>query len=1283
MKEIYLTLSQVIISNKRYFATVSSILTLLFAQGVLIAQNNAPAVEWNYSTPSTVAGFGLDDNWAHSIIQTSDGNFVACGFSDMYNTSTNQATGFRHPSVLKYNPGRTVVWEKIPTFQSNPQVPIANTGRGGFSDLFETTESGTKYIYACGAISRTGTTNERIAVIAKFRLDNGQLIYFAEHALGTNAYFARMLPYPTATNPTSIFAAGFVALSGQNQKGSVIKLNPSNGSIVTSFGSGGFIQYSDAAPNSARETQFKDISLDGTANNGLLLTGSIRVSGAWPNQPVRDAWVLRINSSGTEIWRKTITEATTTGYVDLNQLTEIPFCTGSPAPTTTETSNEEGWAITVMPDGNIAMLARFDWIEISAVPGTNIPPLVGNTPNANDCWAPTPSAADGCWPFNTEQYYDSDLALVKMSITNGNLLYSRDVGRSVAVDNWADMVKSGNDIYIVASAFVPDNNANIYNEKIQGSVIKVTDQAAVIVPNFTTRWRKDSDVQLSFEFCPFGLCLAQDGGVVICGNNHCNGDDYEFIKFAPDCQANATFNTPSSTINSGQTLTWSTSKTVNGTIRVKSGGHLIIQGATTTVSFANSYLTNDWYKLRDGLGTPSKIIVEEGGKLTLDGCTLSGLNGCSRDWMWEGIEVYGKPNFSPSTTNQGIVIMKNNAIISNAYKGIVAGDSYYDAQGRSASGGTKGGGLIQCANPVGSTVDHFVNCRRSVWFAPYTYTGSGYNAPAVYFNHTNFKVNASNYANDANLVDANGVGLGFAFMFSSWNRDHITCANTSFKNTTSLLGLPETSRGIGVDGYDAKFTLNSCRFDQLYRGVNVSYGVGVTDRLTMNLCTLTNTRHNIEVLGGSFHNIQNCNVNSLPASLVNDPSYGIKLNGSTNLYCAGNTFDGTANAILGIVTENSGTNASDFYNNIFTQVDFGVQTQQFNTGLQIRCNSFTGNNNAWSINPQSAGTGQLSPQGVCDAQFNQAGNVFNDPICTTIGSSEIHIKSNVPFAYRSRNSASFPLELPTCVTQPNITVTVDNCTPLQTKNTSCDPNQGGCVGCKLGQSITESKIEQSVWIEQMTANHEIGKLIDEGQSAEIPNLIRKAFPKDKVLLVSTLLNMQKFKEAKTEIEALSSKDEKVLLEIMCALTEKGQRRLSDDQQTQLLELVKRESLIRYQAMAILEQHTSLRFNRPIESWEKSGKKDYVTERNEVKTLVNQTDEISVFPNPARDLITVQSISNPIQSLCLIDLMGRKLLNEYVNDFEQSLHVDQLPTGVYLLQVACSGNFTTYKVVIQK
>ena len=237
----------------------------VFLTTLATGQTIAPPAEWDFDSPSIVAGFELDDNWVYTPIQASDGSIVAVGFSDRYtpgctppvpvpndpcpNNSNTCTTGERHPSILKYIPGpiRKIQWEKIPTFPANaiPNVTIANSGSGGFGDVFESNENGTKYVYACGIIRKTvsGNTSGRIPVIAKFYLSTGALVYFKEVAGFSEARFTRMAPVFSGGTLASIYVAGESSVAGATTKATIFKIKP-DGTLDITFNGTGFRQCS-------------------------------------------------------------------------------------------------------------------------------------------------------------------------------------------------------------------------------------------------------------------------------------------------------------------------------------------------------------------------------------------------------------------------------------------------------------------------------------------------------------------------------------------------------------------------------------------------------------------------------------------------------------------------------------------------------------------------------------------------------------------------------------------------------------------------------------------------------------------------------------------------------------------------------------------------------------------------------------------------------------------------------------------------------------------------------
>lgn len=110
--------------------------------------------------------------------------------------------------------------------------------------------------------------------------------------------------------------------------------------------------------------------------------------------------------------------------------------------------------------------------------------------------------------------------------------------------------------------------------------------------------------------------------------------------------------------------------------------------------------------------TAGKIIVKPGARLIIDGGKVTTAR--YSQTFWPGIEVWGDNTHNqagwPIPTYQGMLVMKNGAIIEHAREAINV-----------LQGGVWGtfGGVVQC------TDGHFVNCRRSTQFLKYQNTTSG------------------------------------------------------------------------------------------------------------------------------------------------------------------------------------------------------------------------------------------------------------------------------------------------------------------------------------------------------------------------------------------------------------------------------------------------------------------------------------------------------------------------------------------------------------------------------
>jgi len=331
-----------------------------------------------------------------------------------------------------------------------------------------------------------------------------------------------------------------------------------------------------------------------------------------------------------------------------------------------------------------------------------------------------------------------------------------------------------------------------------------------------------------------------------------------------------------------------------------------------------------------------KIIVKRGGELVLDGAHLISI--CE---MWKGIEVWGTKNLPPTSTGaHGKVTLKNNAVIENAIMGIRTIRAEYDQTEEEVLYSNFAGGKVHAkTNAV------FRNCKFGVIFYPYNYDYIGA------FSQVTFETTDS-------LLNNNGYPVTFAYM----NRaDGIHFSGCTFKNTRGPSEMAPAKRGIGIYSVKSDFEVKGyctaeinpcpdehivpCRFEKLYYGIKALNTTSVptfsvdTAEFTDNVRAvyasavdnLTVIRSKFE-MGGSFYGTR-----------------GLYLDECTGYTVEENRFYETQQESIGLIINQSGTNLNQIYRNEFSGLKYGLLAQNENravdgTGLEIRCNEFTGNN---------------------------------------------------------------------------------------------------------------------------------------------------------------------------------------------------------------------------------------------------------------------------------------------------------------------------------------------------
>ena len=89
---------------------------------------------------------------------------------------------------------------------------------------------------------------------------------------------------------------------------------------------------------------------------------------------------------------------------------------------------------------------------------------------------------------------------------------------------------------------------------------------------------------------------------------------------------------------------------------------------------------------------------------------------------------------------------------------------------------------------------------------------------------------------------------------------------------------------------------------------------------------------------------------------------------------------------------------------------------------------------------------------------------------------------------------------------------------------------------------------------------------------------------------------------------------------------------------------------------------------------------------EIKTSTLSVQEVTplsnltVYPNPFQDFLTIQTKEDNLTSVQLIDLNGRVIKQETISGESYQLNLDTLPQAVYILEITSEKGKQSVKVV---
>lgn len=401
-------------------------------------------------------------------------------------------------------------------------------------------------------------------------------------------------------------------------------------------------------------------------------------------------------------------------------------------------------------------------------------------------------------------------------------------------------------------------------------------------------------------------------------------------------------------------LTWNSPMYVNGNIRIKTGTTLTI---TSRIRFGNNV----------------KITVERGAQLIIDGGHLTA--GCSD--YWQGIEVLGNPSLTQSATNQGVLELKNDAIIEYANNAITTGTNGV---------GNQGGGIIKADNTT------FRNNRRAVEFMQYNIADN-----QSYFTNCTFEL-----TND--YPQTTYIG-----MVTIWDNYGIPFTICTFRNQSTSV----SNKQYGIYTIDAGYAVASgFTFEGFTGGV---FGTNSSTSRTFSVSGSTFSNNAVGVYAGSVNNVSatgsTFNVGQYSTGSYN---YGVYLNTSTGYTVESNSFTGhNPSATLGpagVFCLNTGDANNVIRENSYTNLyvgNYAVGDNRNNSipsnGLRFLCNL----NNANAsydfsvvnyIDPNVSGI--ATPQG---SALQAAGNTFS--LRSTPTGSDYRNATNYSIQYYYQNVA--------------------------------------------------------------------------------------------------------------------------------------------------------------------------------------------------------------------------------------------------------------------------------------
>ncbi|HLG35148.1 MAG TPA: T9SS type A sorting domain-containing protein [Bacteroidia bacterium] len=789
-----------------------------------------------------------------------------------------------------------------------------------------------------------------------------------------------------------------------------------------------------------------------------------------------------------------------------------------------------------------------------------------------------------------------------------------------------------------------------------------------------------TDIYYPPDPTPYPIVMLYISGVGYMLPDQIDGEDYSNI-FTPSTPACCTHFSPwnqNDFTANNVNPTWTASQNpLNG----GTGSVAWVEGTLTIPSGVDITIRN----MTINFGLDGKIIIEKGngtlpgGKLTIEGTTLTGNTQC--ETMWKGVEVQGNPSIA-TAAQQGQFYMMDNSTGNHSiieYAAIaVAAQTIPDPQVHNYinqgghfelnDGEFYNNNISVYAIERGASISNFfsqINRCDFKGIPPYQWYPNAGNRPNIF----------------ASIYEYTGDYIRFGYTTSS-------NFNNRFEDGNYGIWQSETQN---VD-------LTGCTFTNIRNGIYaVASAASNNSDLHISGCKFINTFNCINITGlTNFHIISNNNFN-----FNNGPRqqnyYGVLLRGGVGNYeILDNNFNNMMYAI-NILDDSPG--GGKIFDNDFNNCWRGVDARNMQPNLAIKCNRFQNASNAvysaavgvWGCLADQLGVGV----GAGNQFYNTTYPATNIPRLDIVSSPSSFICNGNPsinFIYNAySNSVISPNQTPTVVTGQYATVDVlpagnmqaNFClTPMEQLMDLADNDPDEAQELIANES---DPVKQQLWVNELVQWYRDNN----ADGSAVNYLIARNDEPARKILLSLYISLNQLSNAQLLVDEYNNPNDDesynyyLLNNVIIDWVESGRNAygMTSAEQATLELVAESETGSAAQAKDILRFVFDAVF---IES----GYQDTTYFRIEYPGLHEQ-HLFSILPNPASDVSAVHYVIPDVKysaTLNLYDIAGRLLQNWTLSKEKAELFIDigSYSNGVYMLEFSSGNNYVErQKFIIQK